>query len=580
MADFKIHPAFGIARVGDSPGPGFFCSNQARIPSNWNYQTESFNKFKDDQGRIKRQGVRFQVFKYDDTGKVVGEVVPGQDSVTAIEWTVHVANRKASFFRFEGPLGEDGDYSKNCRRNNSVPDSQRATLIIDPGLQTISGRSVPPIVLRNPNRKMNADIPDLGDISTDKDGRLIFFGGHGKTCQQGPDINNYVNNDGWFDDVSDGPVTATIIFTNGARVSATSAWVCVGPPDFAPPIGHIVSLYDLMWDLAVRTQIPLPGPTGGAMVSIQFQRGDWNPATNRFRTFKPSYVNDVADLLQRALNAMFVHAPPDSPAFHNTIGPQVWAELGDPSPANAFMREAIFDRIRDPDATALADSTQMPRGLGDEYCDEKDFAVGSPERANPKRFFSLTRVQYAMLDQWRRGNFIADGPGPRKLKFIPGAGTAPDGIDLAALEGCVGGPFFPGIEVSWTARNPNIYFAPFRIRPGVSIANGVVTGPGFFTQSMALPWQADFRECKREALTNPKTGEPTHAMWWAGQRPDDVYPEDDPNNQVPWARPPHFTASDDDNARFDDMVKNWSTLGFVARRSADGFKWLETERKR
>ena len=275
---------------------------------------------------------------------------------------------------------------------------------------------------------------------------------------------------------------------------------------------------------------------------------------------------------------MFVHAPPDSPAYHNTIGPQVWAELGDPSPANAFMREAIFDRIRDPGSTAPADSTQMPRGLGDQAVVEGDPATTQEGLRNPNRFFSLTRVQYALLEQWKNGNFVVDGAGPPQIPVAPPPIT-PDGLDRAALENCVGGPFFPGIEVTWTVRNPKIYSEPFRVQPGVSIADRVVTGPGFFTQSMAVPWQADFRDCKREGLTNPMTGEPTYAMWWAGQRPDDVYSENDPDNQVPWTRGPRFIAPDDKAPdRFMEMVRSWATLGFVARRSADKKKWLETER--
>src|SRR5437899_958814 len=78
----------------------------------------------------------------------------------------------------------------------------------------------------------------------------------------------------------------------------------------------------------------------------------------------------------------------------------------------------------------------------------------------------------------------------------------------------------------------------------------VTVRPGFLTQQMALPWHADFRDCKKEPLTNPVTGAPTFAMWWTGQRPDDVFPEASPDEQVPWTRTPHFLASDDDSDRF------------------------------
>lgn len=573
---FKIHPAVGVARVGDSP-EDFIGPEQPGVPANWNFATASFDKFKDAAGRIKRQGARFRVFMYDDTGNLVGEVLPGENNVVAIEWTVHVANRKASFYRFEGPDGEDGDYTEHALRNANVPEGERASLDIDPGPRTISGRSVGSIVLSNPNPRMNADIPDLGDIRTDDAGRLVFYGGHGHVSQLGPDIDDYVNNDGWHDDVSDGPVSATVVFSDGSRVEANGAWVCVGPPDFAPPIGNVVTLYDLMWDVAVRTaSIPVPPLASSALAALKAQRDDWDAARNRFNTFRPSYTTDIAPLLERALNALYVHNPTDVNGFHNTIGPQVWADLGSLDPLNNDLRTKLFKKMRNPDAVGPPDSNEMPRGLGDQYFDERDPEEDPEDRNNPKRFFSLTRVQYAMLERWKDGQFIP-GDGPQPIPNAP-APVTPDGLDRAALENCVGGPFFPGIEVSWTARNPKIFAEPFRVVPNVTLAPRVTTGPGFFTQQMAVPWQADFRECKKEALTNTVNGARAFAMWWAGQRPDDVYPEDDPEHQVSWARPPHFTAGDDDPARFKDMVERWSTLGFVARRDSEG-NWLETERK-
>jgi hypothetical protein len=364
----------------------------------------------------------------------------------------------------------------------------------------------------------------------------------------------------------------------------------VGPPDFAPGIANVVSLYETIWDVIVRNPtIPIPDLAmyrpGGALARLQQQRHDWDPTKNRFKNYKPSYVNDIADVFQRAFSATFVHDPNDvKGSFHNPIAPQVWPDLGDPNPLKDTLRHDVFKRIRDPNSTAPADCRQMPRGLGDEYCDETEHPAGSTERVNPKRFFSLTRTQFAMFDQWAAGNFLPDGNSapPVPTASIP---ITPEGLDRAALENCVGGPFFPGIEVSWMIRNPTIYTEPFRFQIGKKIASGdqtigipdVTIRAGFLTQQMALPWQADFRDCKREPLTNPATGTPTFAMWWTGQRPDDVFPEATPDQQVPWTREPDFKADDDDKERYKEMVANWSKLGFVARKHATG-RWLETER--
>jgi hypothetical protein len=590
---FRIHPALGIARVGDADGPGFIGPEQSGVPANWNFDTKTFDNFKV-AGRIKRQGVRFRVFEFAPDGSVVGEALPGLGSVAAIEWTVHVANRKASFFQFDGHKGENADFSKNGARNaDVVGNDARSQLEIDPGPNSISGISAAPVILANPNPKTNKTITDLGDISTDDAGRLIFFGGHGKTLQlsNAADIQDYVNNDGWFDDVSDGPVSATIVLKDGSRVEAIGAWVSVAPPDFAPAVGNVVSLYETIWDVLVRNPaVPIPDLAlyrpGGSLDRLQEQRNDWNPTTNRFNTYKPSYVNDIADVLQRAFSATFVHDPGDVKGpFHNPIAPQVWADLGDPDPVKDSLRTDVFKRLREPNSTAPADSRKMPRGLGDEYCDEDEHPSGSAERANSKRFFSLTRTQYAMFAQWAADNFKPDGssPPPTPANKAP---ITPESLDRAALETCVGGPFFPGIEVSWIIRNPTIYMEPFRLQLDKKIAAGdaaagvpdVTVRPGFLTQQMALPWQADFRDCKKEPLTNPVTGAPTFAMWWAGQRPDDVFAEASPDDQVPWTRTPHFLASDDDPDRFKEMVTSWAKLGFVARQDAAKKRWLETER--
>jgi hypothetical protein len=590
---FRIHPAFGVARVGDAEGPGFIGPEQPGVPANWNVATRGFDDFKVG-GHVKRQGVRFRVFEFAADGSLVGEVLPGQGNASAVEWIVHVANRKASFFRFKGPNGENGDYSKNGARNQSiVGNDARSQLEIDPGPKSISGISAGPVTLANPSTATNQTIKDLGDISTDNAGRLIFFGGHGIALQMpgAPNIGDYVNNDGWLDDVSDGPVSAVVVLKDGTRVEAIGAWVSVAPPDFAPAIGNVVSLYETIWDVVVRNPtIPIPDLAiyrpGGTLARLRQQRDDWDSTTNRFRSYKPSYVNDIADVLQRAFSATFVHDPGDVKGpFHNPIAPQVWPDLGDPDALKDILRKEVFGRLRDPNSTDPADCRQMPRGLGDQYCDEGEHPAGSPERANPKRFFSLTRTQYAMFAQWAAGNFAADGDSPPTIPATLEAIT-PEGLDRAALEDCVGGPFFPGIEVSWVIRNPTIYTEPFRFQLGKKIASGdasvgipdVTVRPGFFTQQMALPWQADFRDCKREPLTSTASGAPTFAMWWTGQRPDDVFPETTPDEQVPWTRAPDFTASDDDLQRYQEMVANWFKLGFVARQDSGKKRWLETER--
>ena len=51
---------------------------------------------------------------------------------------------------------------------------------------------------------------DDGEV-LDAAGRLLFLGGHGAShSKDGSRANTFANNDGWHDDVCDGPVTAEV----------------------------------------------------------------------------------------------------------------------------------------------------------------------------------------------------------------------------------------------------------------------------------------------------------------------------------------------------------------------------------
>jgi len=84
---YRIHPAIGIARVGNSPGE-FFIGPERRgeIP-------DPQGGFKDAQCRVKRQAARFRIFAHHDNG-TYKEITEAEADIT---WTVHLANRAASY---------------------------------------------------------------------------------------------------------------------------------------------------------------------------------------------------------------------------------------------------------------------------------------------------------------------------------------------------------------------------------------------------------------------------------------------------------------------------------------------------
>jgi hypothetical protein len=517
----------------------------------------------------------------------MGQVTLDTAGIMDITWTVHLANRKASFFEFQGQRGASDNYEalerafrnadnrhkRGIRRNADVKQHRAEKLEIDPGPRSTStSRGQRGVGFLN--QKTHIPIKTLGELRTDSAGRLLVIGGAGKsdysrTLPLPPlpngdkrnrgDIWNYANNDTWFDDTSDGPVSAAITYRRSdggsETVKAESAWVLVGPPDFAPSIGNVVTLYDTLWDLAVR-ELAIPathslydrGAPLGHLRELNLEYGD----TRNLRRVKPSYTSEIYPILQRAFSMRWVHKPLNDPgALEHHVRVADFAKLG-AIPGSATLRKSIFHRLRDPNSSEFR-PLAMPQSFGDNY-DLRDRGVASG-------YLSLTQTQYALMKQWADGNFVADwqGPPPRQEREV----ITPEGLDRAALENCVGGAFYPGIEASWLIRKKEIFSEPFRIRRGAKLGSLTVEA-GFFSQQMALPWQADFYECAREELDKNKKS-PIYHAWWPGQRPDDVFLGPQSKKMEDWAR---GIENDLDN------VDCWSTRGFVRERDG-GF--YETE---
>src|SRR5262249_57108134 len=97
---------------------------------------------KDAAGALTRRAAGFRVYGY----KGAGEVVAEWTSATAdIEWTVHVANKKAAWYQFQIALDipeanlTAPSVDPSLRRNAAVQGADRQKLIINPGPRTIRG---------------------------------------------------------------------------------------------------------------------------------------------------------------------------------------------------------------------------------------------------------------------------------------------------------------------------------------------------------------------------------------------------------------------------------------------------------
>ena len=541
IAYAKIFPSIGIARVGNSPdeffyGPEFHPPGTGK-PADFRYR--------DAEGRIKRQAARFRVYGFDAQDRVVCELTSER---ATINWKVHLANKKAAWFEFRGAAkaalqfanaeealthpkrngaAENGAIRRNPHSNRFESDDTRKAFEIDGGEKSISGADQRPAAdpdgdryrfkgcfKRGLNGYAGHEVY-LGELHTDEQGRLVVLGGRGVSEPVGPGgpvsgddrlgywIVNYANNDHWHDDVSDGPVTAQVVLNDGTEVRVDGgAWVLVAPPDFAPDITNLMTLYDVMEEAAIAGPLPsTPGcPPLRGLDSVSFHE-DIVPILSR--------MNDYRWVSPLGLRGHGYRKP-------GAAGPEVFSPgSGDDDPTRKAgelqTRERFFNVLRVPAYAGLDPQTGKPaevdRALAAAQAttfympplsgDEGDRTSGAPET-----WLTLTRLQYARMERWKDGDFTTDGAPPDAAGGTPPElQQQPGRLTRSALEACVGGPFYPGIEMTAIAREPTLFAEPFRI-------DHSRVGAGDISKYMACPWQADFYEC-RDA-------------WWPAQRPDEV----------------------------------------------------------
>jgi hypothetical protein len=453
---YKIHPAIGIARIGNSPDD-FFIG-----PERVGEQPNPPGGFKDAQCRVKRQAARFRIYAHHDDG-TVSEITGAEAD---IRWTVHLVNKKAA----------------NPGRNNT---ESAADLTIDPGPRTIIGASQRQLFDTGQIKFSNgpATTVPLGEVRSDPESHLLVLGGFGMSASPpGTALSGYFwATDDWYDDVSDGPVTAAItLHADGSTPPVVGAWVIVAPPKFAPHQESVITLYDRVFQAMVD----------GGLSSA--------PTTT-------SYTNDIYPILQRARDTGWVA---------RTFGSHTW-----PDPVtDGTLRNAIFAKLK------------APGGGGG------DMPKINNSGTNDDR---LTVIQYAHMQRWRDNvNFTNDWTGVP----APQSAITPEGLDRAALEACVGGAFFPGIEAGGlNGSRPLLVGSNFL--EAFRLDHGVVS-PGDITYVMALPWQNDFYQCADN--------------WWPVPRPEYVTRGGTPDQS--------FTSGVASSGQ--GMVDHWHDLGFIVRQGA------------
>jgi len=505
-----IHPAIGVARVGNSPH-GYFIGPE--VPD---APTLDAGEYKDEAGRLKRQVARFRVYGFNAAGEVVAELTAQN---AEIEWTVHLANKKSAWYQFhlamDLPEASDPSMPSSARRNAFEQD--RRKLIIDPGPRSVSGQHSHG-VLFDTGKSYDFPVP-LGELRTDEAGRLLVFGGLGLSQSlDGCPPETFANNDKWHDDISDGPIDA-IVKIGGKEIPTEGAWVVVGPPNYAPALKTVRTLYDLLLDRMVA----------------------WGYETPPSKVYLHRHV---VPIFERLTGLQWVNQ--GFAAWFGAGAPfQVDAllpRLADKSPGNREFRSRILEQFRSP----YLSERQLGKNLWPQfYGDALDELVGAPSEpdptvAVPHAMASLSSLQLEWLRKWEEGKCEVDEPPPRRssLGDFP-LQEQPRALDEAALAFCLADAFHPGCELTWIMRIPHLYSGFLRIKrrppsssepdfgpiltPEVAVsATGPLNGSaaGDLTKWMAVPWQTDTASCL-SGYGFFRTS-PSLPTFWPARVPNDV----------------------------------------------------------
>ena len=553
ISSVAIHPALAIARVGNSPDSFFF---GPEIPGTVPIAPDGF---KDADGAMARQAARFRIFGLDEDGNVVRELT-NEDAT--ISWSVSVANKKAAWY--------DTNFSMDLpvatpvsRRNDDVTGSDRDGLIIVPGPHSIDGTATGAVGLDG--GEFMGEPVSLGELLTDERGRLVFMpaAGSGFSPTNAP-LTTFSDNDGWGDDICDGPVMATVRIGD-RELAADPAWVIVTPPSYAPSIATgLVTAFD-----SARTAWMGPDDVGSV-----------------------SFANDVLPIFSRTVDMQWVNAGYfelngwGSPGDY--LSSPLLEQLADPSAANAAFRTELLDRFRDPDY-ATEQPTHDPFMYGD--------GVAIPPES-PYQWLTVTPIQYRQLELWAAGDFTDDRDElirPEGLSALA-VGDQPAALDRAGLESCLGGAFHPGVELPWALRTPSMWAEPLRLAmrtfeaddtdygdeltPEATLAAGGPldgSGPGDITRWMGVPWQGDAGSCR--SGYRPEIS-PVLPTFWPARIPNHVLREQDYDvvmdttlpreerreafeRRYQWQR---FAAGPNTTTTLDAMMDSWWELGVILDR--------------
>ncbi|MES2017346.1 MAG: LodA/GoxA family CTQ-dependent oxidase [Pseudomonadota bacterium] len=601
---FRIYPSIGIARLGNGPAQKEHVIFSPEIPWENLYRTDE--NYLTADGHIKKQAQRFYIYECKEDGTPLGPIDPNEYEIS---WHVEVANKKPFWYDFNNSLdlsimSENRNLSPNFAKDKLAPGigaAQRNPNVLDMGKHMAHGYDYrkelvnrPPLTsvtdsaqravlcgqfpfhkngssLLAKSLKTDAKSVDLGTIEYDQ-GTLIFYAADGKSASLNPsDVNtDFADNSNWYDDICDGRISATII----AKADRTchqlddansAAWVATAPPDYAPQIQPISTMYDMIVgasndDFAPELSLVFP-------MLYRLYRMQW---VNLGDFLAPSF-RETIDQLTAQGKFHFLFSNVDSPEAAE-VRSKVFSQFRDPS--YPYDNEPIIPSSSTTNISNRGsglDALKLPFYPGD--------GINYP--GSPAQWFAIPPLLYEELKKWRDGlcksidgqpfhNMDELGAYFRTVYLDAARDPAkkPLLMTRAVLETLYGGGFHPGVELTWPMRHNLIYAENCEVFKEVGPKTGLYglrevrinaatverqkaiffndfgfqmvsediresmdasnpkhwlweITPGDLTKWMGIPWQSDAGSCQAVFIEKQY---PVPA-WWAANLPVYVLPE-------------------------------------------------------
>ena len=604
-ARFRIYPSIGIARLGNGPAEKEHVIFSPEIP--WANIFETDNEYLMPDGKIKKQAQRFYIYECDSSGRPMRQIDPAEYD---IRWSAEVANKKPFWYDFNNSLdlsivsknrNVSPDFAKN-KTAPGIPAVQRNPNVLNMDQRLPHGYNYRKELVNNPptvsvdQKNTRQTIPgqfpnagrhaesllakslgtppvqvDLGTIEYDE-GTLIFYAADGVSASLNPsDLNtDFADNSNWYDDICDGRITASITsrstgVTHHLDDAWSAAWVATAPPDYAPQIQPISTMYDIISGAGTDKYTP--------EFSLVF------PVL--YRLYRMQWVN-LGDFL--------------APSFREVIekltdeGKLKFLFQKTPKGEADAVREKIFNLFRNP-AYPVLNEPIIPSSSTTSI---EDRGVGTTELmlpyypgdgvnypGSPAQWFAIPPLLYDQLKKWKDGDFkpmrlpdsnidaIAEVFRRKYLDAAKDERKKPLLMTRAVLETLYGGGFHPGVELTWPMRHnlmyavnvevyedvtenfglfglreirinaatpaeqQKIYYNDFGLQMGSEDIRESMDSnhkknwlwkitPGDLTKWMGIPWQSDAGSCQAVYVDKQY---PIPA-WWAANLPVHVLPQE------------------------------------------------------